>query len=120
MLPTSVLLAPLLRSADTFVLIQNGIGIHSDLHAVRPDAEVISSCAWIDSTTVDGGTRVRQTGPVARLSTLPFGFAEVPSVGTRTDLRRAYTRHWELLPSEGGLSPCNFCTRCSKRVARGV
>ncbi|KAI0322501.1 6-phosphogluconate dehydrogenase C-terminal domain-like protein [Amylostereum chailletii] len=62
-LPTSKLLAPLLSSADTFVLVQNGIDIHKDLQDAQPDAEIISSCAWSDATTVDGGRRVVQAGP---------------------------------------------------------
>ncbi|ETW84106.1 hypothetical protein HETIRDRAFT_150945 [Heterobasidion irregulare TC 32-1] len=61
--PTPKLIAPLLHSTDCFVLIQNGIGIHADLQAARPDAAIISSCAWIDATTVGGGRSVVQSGP---------------------------------------------------------
>ena len=62
--PTPKLISPLLHSTDCFVLIQNGIGIHADLQAARLDAAIISSCAWIDATTVDGGRSVVQSGPV--------------------------------------------------------
>lgn len=61
MITTPQLLQPLLAHANAFVLIQNGIGIEKDLQAAAPRAVVLSGCAWIDSTTVDGGRTVRQT-----------------------------------------------------------
>lgn len=64
-IPTSDLIGSLLSATDTFVLIQNGIGIHTDLQLARPDADIISCCAWIDATKVNGGRSVVQTGPVS-------------------------------------------------------
>ncbi|TFY78708.1 hypothetical protein EWM64_g5305 [Hericium alpestre] len=60
---TPKLLGPLLTYTDTFVLIQNGLDIHLDLQKARPDADVISCCAWIDVMPLDGGRVVEQTGP---------------------------------------------------------
>ncbi|TFY69175.1 hypothetical protein EVG20_g3249 [Dentipellis fragilis] len=54
---------PLLHNTDTFVLIQNGIDIHRDLRKARPDADIISCCAWVDATPLNGGKAVEQTGP---------------------------------------------------------
>ena len=61
---TSKLLAPLLASTTTFVLIQNGVDIHLDMQEACPEAEIISSCSWSDATAVDDGRKVVQTGPV--------------------------------------------------------
>ncbi|KAA1466557.1 6-phosphogluconate dehydrogenase C-terminal domain-like protein [Dentipellis sp. KUC8613] len=60
---TPEILQPLLHNTDTFVLIQNGIDIHRDLRKARPDADIISCCAWIDATPLNGGKAVEQTGP---------------------------------------------------------
>lgn len=66
---TPSLIGPLLSRTDTFVLIQNGIGIHIDLQKARPDAIIVSACAWVDSTTQ--GRAVVQTGPVSIAFALP-------------------------------------------------
>lgn len=52
------LVAPLLQCTNTFVLIQNGLGIERDFQTAVPDATVISGCAWIDCTTIDSGRKV--------------------------------------------------------------
>ncbi|THH14306.1 hypothetical protein EW146_g6017 [Bondarzewia mesenterica] len=77
---TSKLIGPLLSSTNNFVLIQNGIGIHADLQEARPDANIISSCAWIDVTTLDGGRSVVQSGSNRLTSGLHAG----PSLQTST------------------------------------
>ncbi|KDQ64189.1 hypothetical protein JAAARDRAFT_218818 [Jaapia argillacea MUCL 33604] len=59
---TPDLISPLLTKTKTFVLIQNGIAIEADLQTAVPDATIISGCAWIDVTAVDGGKTVVQTG----------------------------------------------------------
>jgi 2-dehydropantoate 2-reductase len=61
---TPKLIEPVLAASKTFVLIQNGVGIEIDLQQAAPLATIISACAWVDSTTVDGGKTVRQTGTV--------------------------------------------------------
>ena len=66
---TSSILGPLLDhlSTDTsIVLLQNGIGIEDELLDTLRERgltnPVISGCAWVDSTMVDGGRAVRQHG----------------------------------------------------------
>ncbi len=51
-------LGPLVAKSNTFILLQNGVGIEHDLRVAVPDATIISGCAWIDATAVDGGKRV--------------------------------------------------------------
>jgi len=51
-------LGPLVEKSNTFILLQNGVGIEHDLRIAVPDATIISGCAWIDATAVDGGKRV--------------------------------------------------------------
>ncbi|KAI0032939.1 6-phosphogluconate dehydrogenase C-terminal domain-like protein, partial [Vararia minispora EC-137] len=58
---TSDLLKPLFLSTQTFVLIQNGVNIHVDLQEACPEAHIITSCAWVDSTIIDG-RKILQTG----------------------------------------------------------
>ncbi|KAF8523351.1 6-phosphogluconate dehydrogenase C-terminal domain-like protein [Hysterangium stoloniferum] len=59
-LPTTTILGPLLTGSLTFVLIQNGIGIHEELRSMVPDAvTVISACAWVDATILDEGRVLR-------------------------------------------------------------
>lgn len=69
--PTSAIIEPILRtlpsSPDTaIVLIQNGVGIEEDLHNALEQLgvhnPVLSACAWVDATAVDGGRRVVQHG----------------------------------------------------------
>jgi 2-dehydropantoate 2-reductase len=62
---TPQLIKPLLNNTSTFVLIQNGVGIELDLQRSMPSATIISACAWIDSTTLDGGRKVYQTDRVS-------------------------------------------------------
>lgn len=63
-LPTPRLLGPLLKCTHTFVLIQNGVDIHQDLRAAVPEATIISGCAWIDTTAVNGGRLVKHASVV--------------------------------------------------------
>jgi len=57
--PTPTVIAPLLDTTGIFLLIQNGIGVHTDLgNAIGDNKTILSGCAWIDTTTVDGGRTV--------------------------------------------------------------
>lgn len=59
LISTAEVLGPLLKCTDTFVLIQNGIGVELGLReTVGTDATIISACAWVDATIVDGGTKL--------------------------------------------------------------
>ncbi|KAF8588743.1 6-phosphogluconate dehydrogenase C-terminal domain-like protein [Ramaria rubella] len=56
----SKILSPLINHASTFVLIQNGIGLHDELKTmISPSATIISACAWIYASAVDGGQVVK-------------------------------------------------------------
>ena len=55
--------------SNTFILLQNGIGIERDLRAAAPEAVIISGCAWIDATAVDGGKRIEHFSVVSSLFT---------------------------------------------------
>ena len=68
---TSEILAPLLAKlasspTTSIVLLQNGIGIEDDvletLSGMNLRNPVISGCAWVDVTPVDGGRTVTQHG----------------------------------------------------------
>ena len=64
MVTTPKLIEPLLTKSKAFVLIQNGIGIERDLQealasAQVHDAVVMSACAWIDTTAIDGGRTIK-------------------------------------------------------------
>lgn len=68
---TPTLLAPLIQGlskddSTSFVLLQNGIGIDDDLQEALEDlyakTAVISGCAWVDVTALDGGRTVTQFG----------------------------------------------------------
>lgn len=70
---TPTLLAPFIQAlafsrndATSFVLLQNGIGIDDDLQAALEDTPaktaVISGCAWVDVTAIDGGRKITQFG----------------------------------------------------------
>lgn len=65
---TPDLIRPLLAKSHAFVLIQNGIGIELDLQRAVPHATIISGCAYIDSTAVDGGKTIRQTNKVNHMA----------------------------------------------------
>ena len=58
-MPTPHILKPLLTKTSTFVLLQNGIGLHEDLRCALPTATIISVCVWVDATAVDGGNVIR-------------------------------------------------------------
>ncbi|VDB97117.1 unnamed protein product [Peniophora sp. CBMAI 1063] len=83
---TSKLLAPLLTSTTTFVLIQNGVDIHLDMQEACPGADIISSCSWSDATAVDGGRKVVQTGPDGLTSGLHVKDIENPSTAGQYSL----------------------------------
>ncbi|KLO10230.1 6-phosphogluconate dehydrogenase C-terminal domain-like protein [Schizopora paradoxa] len=55
---TPEVLGSLIDKSNTFILLQNGVGIEQDLRNAVPNATIISGCAWIDATAVDGGKRV--------------------------------------------------------------
>ena len=59
---------------DSFVLIQNGVGVEKALRGKLPTATIISGCSWVDATVVEGGTLLTQYGPVG----VSFGTALVP------------------------------------------
>ena len=58
------LLGPLVGCGDSFVLIQNGVGVERELQCKLPTTPIISGCAWILATTVDKGRSLKQFGPV--------------------------------------------------------
>ncbi|KAI0631945.1 ketopantoate reductase PanE/ApbA C terminal-domain-containing protein [Trametes polyzona] len=67
---TPALLGPLLSQlkpggpTTTFVLLQNGIGIEDDLVAALAQIDsptaVVSGCCWVDTTAIEGGTKIVQ------------------------------------------------------------
>ncbi|KAI0693225.1 ketopantoate reductase PanE/ApbA C terminal-domain-containing protein [Cytidiella melzeri] len=68
---TSEILAPLLRKLSkspetSIVLLQNGVGIEDDIYSAFAhlglNNPVLSGCAWVDATAVDGGRTVAQHG----------------------------------------------------------
>lgn len=68
---TSSILYPLLKKLPKYpntsiVLLQNGIGITDDLQKTLNELGVVnpilSGCAWVDATAVDGGRRLTQHG----------------------------------------------------------
>ncbi|KAH8085404.1 ketopantoate reductase PanE/ApbA C terminal-domain-containing protein [Cristinia sonorae] len=77
-LTTPSLLSPLLPNTTqpetnspvtTIVLLQNGVGIEDDLIAylnatndLDKKVVVVSGCAWVDTTAVDGGKKITQFG----------------------------------------------------------
>ncbi len=69
--PTSSIIEPLLKtlpdSPETaLVLLQNGIGIEDELEdqlsKLGCKNRIISGCAWVDTTAIDGGRKVTQHG----------------------------------------------------------
>lgn len=67
LISTAEVLGPLLGRTNTFVLIQNGIGIESGLReAVGTEAMIISGCAWINTTTCDDGAVLKHGGSVSK------------------------------------------------------
>lgn len=69
--PTPSILHPLLEKLPKYpntaiVLLQNGIGITDDLQKMLDELGVVnpilSGCAWVDATAVDGGRRLTQHG----------------------------------------------------------
>lgn len=68
---TSDILAPLLATLSSspktaVVLLQNGVGVEDDLQETFAKLglsnPVISGCAWVDTTAVDGGRTITQRG----------------------------------------------------------
>ncbi|TFK55378.1 6-phosphogluconate dehydrogenase C-terminal domain-like protein [Heliocybe sulcata] len=100
---TPSLIRPLLSKTSAFVLVQNGIGIERTLREEAPgNATIISGCAWVDATVVDGGTRVHQTGD----ERLTIGVHPSPNgnAGAETGARESLELLAELLRS-GGCNP---------------
>lgn len=88
-IPTPDLLGPLLDRSDSFVLIQNGIGIEAALRRKLPAATIISGCAWIDATIVDNGRLLTHYGReflVLGTHPTPDGRHEEESLKLLTDL----------------------------------
>lgn len=72
MISTPDLLGSLLNHSDSFVLVQNGVGIEGALRLRLPTATIISGCAWIDATIVEEGRLLTQYGPVGILFSATF------------------------------------------------
>jgi len=86
---TPDLLGPLLDHGDSFVLIQNGVGVEGVLRRKLPTATVISGCSWVDATIVENGRLLTQYGSEhLTLGThpLPDGRPEEESLRLFTDL----------------------------------
>lgn len=64
---TPDVLGPLLNHGDSFVLIQNGVGVEGALRRQLPTATIISGCAWIDATIVEEGRLLTQYAEVGVL-----------------------------------------------------
>jgi hypothetical protein len=64
---TPDLLGPLLDHGDSFVLIQNGVGIEKELRHKLPTATIISGCSWADATIVEKGRSLTHRGRVSHL-----------------------------------------------------
>jgi len=83
---TPDLLGPLLDCGNSFVLIQNGVGIEGALRRQLPAATIISGCAWIDATIVEKGRLLTQYGGVGIPSggtfLLPDQAAGAPYLGS--------------------------------------
>ena len=65
MISTPDILGPLLNHSDSFVLIQNGVGVEGELRRKLPTATIISGCSWADATVVDKGRLLTQYGIVS-------------------------------------------------------
>lgn len=70
-IPTSEILRPLFESLATspttsIVLLQNGVGIEDDLQRAFEKLglknPIISGCAWVDTTVLEGGRTISQHG----------------------------------------------------------
>ena len=68
MISTPDILGPLLSLSDSFVLIQNGVGVEGALRRQLPAATIISGCAWVDASIVEKGRLLTQYGAVGILS----------------------------------------------------
>lgn len=77
-----------MSSTNTFVLIQNGIGIERDLQDAVPSATVLSGCAWIDCTIVNNYRTLNH----GDLDNLVVGAHEPPARVQMTDTRREEMR----------------------------
>ena len=105
--PTSSILEPILRTISSspetsIVLLQNGVGIEEDLHdaltKLGASSPVLSGCAWVDATAVDGGKRVVQHGS----ERLVIGFHPRSELSVRS-AEQALSNFCELLIA-GGVS----------------
>ena len=75
MISTPDVLGPLLNNGDSFVLIQNGVGVERALRRQLPTATIISGCTFIAATIVEKGRLLTQYGTVGPLfGTTPFLF----------------------------------------------
>ncbi|KAF9651688.1 6-phosphogluconate dehydrogenase C-terminal domain-like protein [Thelephora ganbajun] len=86
---TPDLLGPLLDHGDSFVLIQNGVGVEGALRRRLPMTTIISGCAWIDATIVEKGRLLTQYGPerlTLGVHPLTDGKPEEESLEILTDL----------------------------------
>jgi len=102
------LVSPLLSPNTVFLLIQNGIGIEDDLRAALAARGfkniIMSACAWVDTTMVDGGLKVTQIGT----ERLTIGYhrpsSETDSTFSEDVAEKALTLLSELLTA-GGSTP---------------
>lgn len=76
---TPDLLGPLLGHGDSFVLIQNGVGVERELRCKLPTTTIISGCCWIVSTVVEKGRLLKQRGPVGVLFSTQFTTVDRPA-----------------------------------------
>jgi len=86
---TPDILGPLLNHGDSFVLIQNGVGVERALRLQLPTATIISGCAWIDATIVEKGRLLTHYGNehlTVGVHALPDGKLEEESLKLLTDL----------------------------------
>ena len=72
MISTPDILGPLLNHSDSFVLIQNGVGVEGALRRRLPTATIISGCSWIDATIAEKGRLLTQYGTVGILFSAAF------------------------------------------------
>jgi len=68
---TPDLLGPLLNHADSFVIIQNGVGVEEELRRRLPAAMIISCRTWVGAAIVENGSWLTQYGVVG----IPFSTA---------------------------------------------
>ena len=64
MISTPDILGPLLNHGDSFVIIQNGVGVEGELRRQLPAATIISCCTWVGTAIVENGRLLTQYGIV--------------------------------------------------------